>query len=234
MRTELGQGPDVIMKLTSTMAKNCNYKIYADNLFTSVPLLIKIKEQGMHYTGTVRKNRLPGCTLEEENVMKKKGRGAYDHRVEETNNISAVRWFDNRAVTLLSTHTAVEPVREASRWNKTEKKYVEVPMPNIVDDYNQHMGGVDLLDGFLAAYRFRMRSRRWYLYLFWHFLMIGIVNAWNVYRTEYRALGLPPNSMLNRRRFQVSNYARLSKKTWSVIAAIMCSAILCSLVCSRF
>lgn len=139
------------MKLTSTMAKHCNYKIYADNLFTTVPLLVKLKEQGMHYKRTIRKKRLPGCTLDDEKALKKKGRGTYDYRIEETNNISAVRWYDNRAVSLLSTHTAVELLLTASRWNKTEKSHVDVPMPNIVGAYNQHMGRIDLLDQFLAA-----------------------------------------------------------------------------------
>ena len=37
-RTALGQGGDVIMKLTSTLPEHKNHKIYADNLFTSVPL----------------------------------------------------------------------------------------------------------------------------------------------------------------------------------------------------
>lgn len=220
IRTELGQGPDVVLKLTSTMAKNCRYKIYADNLFTSVPLLIKLKEQGMEYTGTVRKNRLPGCALEDEKAMKKRGRGAFDHRVEETHNIAAVRWFDNRAVSLLSTRTAVEPVTEATRWNKITKSTVELPMPAVVKDYNEHMGGIDLLDQFLSAFRFKMRSRRWYLYLFWHFVMVGIVNAWNVYRKEYAALGLPVKEMLSRRQFQVTHCSHIARKLVTLMALV--------------
>ncbi|XP_067940417.1 piggyBac transposable element-derived protein 3-like [Watersipora subatra] len=41
-RSHLGQGGDVVMKLVFTLEKNSNYKIYADNLFTSVPLLEKL------------------------------------------------------------------------------------------------------------------------------------------------------------------------------------------------
>ena len=105
------------MKLTSTYVDNANYKVYADNLFTDIPLLVKLKERGLHYTGTVRKNRMTGCNLFDE-----KGRGSYDYRVEENNNIIAVRWFDNRAVTLVSTHTAVQPVMEAKRWDKKKER----------------------------------------------------------------------------------------------------------------
>ena len=59
----------------------------------------------IHY----RRNRLPGCTLADEKSLKKRGRGSYDHKVEENHNIAAVRWYNNRSVTLLSTETAVEP-----------------------------------------------------------------------------------------------------------------------------
>ena len=161
----------------------------------------------MHYTGTIRKNHLSGCNLEDEKSLKKRGRGACDYRIEETNNIIAVRWYDNRAVSLLSTHTAVEPLLQASHWNKAEKTHVDVPMPNIVGDYNQHMGRIDLLNQFLTAYHFRIRSRRWYFYLFWHFVTIGMVNAWNTNRKEYTGLGLPVKAMLNHKRFQVSKNA---------------------------
>lgn len=203
-RSELGQGADVVLSLTSTLEKNCNYKIYADNLFTSLPLISKLQEDGFFYTGTVRQNRLPNCSLDNEKEMKKRGRGSHDFKVETSTGVAAVRWFDNRAVTLMSNQTGLEPMTTAKRWSKATKKYEEVPMPAIVGEYNKHMGGIDLLDSFLAQYRFKMRSRRWYLYLFWHGVMIGIVNAWNLYRREYASSGLPAKEMLNRRRFQAS------------------------------
>ncbi|XP_067940332.1 piggyBac transposable element-derived protein 3-like [Watersipora subatra] len=180
-RSHLGQGGDVVMKLVSTLAKNSNYNIYADNLFTSVPLLEKLLGWGLQYTGIVRQNWLPNCNIKGEKELKKEGRGSFDFRVEDTH-ISAVKWFDNRAVTLLSTHTCVEPLHMAERWDKKAKKRIDVSMPAIVADYNNHMGGIDILDSFLAKYRFRIRSRRWYIYLFWHFLSVALVNSWLMYK----------------------------------------------------
>lgn len=100
----------------------------------------------MHYTGTVEKNRLSGWKLREEKTLKKSGRGSYDHRIEQ-NNIVAVRWLGNKAVTLFSTLTGIEPVMSAERWDKKKK---EVPMPVVIHQYNKHMGGIDPLDSFLA------------------------------------------------------------------------------------
>ncbi|XP_067943412.1 piggyBac transposable element-derived protein 1-like [Watersipora subatra] len=148
-RSPLGQGGDVVMKLVFTLAKISNYKIYADNLFTSVLLLEKLLGWGLKYTGAVRQNQLPNCNINGEKELKKEGRGSFDFRVKDTYNILAVRWFDNQAVTLLLTHTCVEPLRMAGRWDKKAKKRIDVFMPAIVADYNNHIGGIDILDPFL-------------------------------------------------------------------------------------
>ena len=39
----------------------------------------------------------------------------------------------------------------AKRWDRVEKKKVDVPMPAIIAAYNQGMGGVDLLDQMVAC-----------------------------------------------------------------------------------
>jgi len=61
-------------------------------------------------------------------------------------------------VTLASNHTAVEPLQTARRRVKSMKAK-EVPQPNVVHKYNKGMGGVDVLDRMLAAYRLRLRCR---------------------------------------------------------------------------
>jgi len=177
-RSELGQGADVVLQLTETLPTDKCYKVFADNFFTSVPLIEKLQERGMHYFGTVRPNRLPGCVLQNESELKKRGRGSFVHKVEQTRNIVAVRWFDNRSVNLLSTYVGVEPIQQSRRWDKKTKQYIYTDRPEIVHEYNHFMGGIDLLDSLFAKYRYKMKSRRWYLYLFWHTLVIGLVNAW--------------------------------------------------------
>lgn len=53
-KSELGLSGDVVMKLASTLPSGQNYKIYADNYFTSAPLVERLLGRGIHYTGTVR------------------------------------------------------------------------------------------------------------------------------------------------------------------------------------
>ena len=44
------------------------------------------------------------------------------------------------------------------------------------------MGGVDLLDSIMGRYKIKMRSKKSYFRLFYHFLDMTIVNAWLLYR----------------------------------------------------
>ena len=166
--------------------------------FTSIPLIRRLQERGMLYTGTARSNRLPGLTLMSQSDLSKKGRRSYDYKVEQINNISAVRWMDSKAVTLLSSKTGLEPMPEAQRWVKKDHAFKTAPLPAVIADYYSHMGGVDLLDAFLMSLRFKMRSRRWYIYLFWHFVMVAIINSWNIYRRDCKLLRVPKKEILSR------------------------------------
>ena len=96
--------------------------------------------------------------------------------------ISSTRWYDNKAVTLLSTFTASEPVSEVYRWNRQNSCYQNVPCPHVVSVYNKHMGGVDLIDSLIGLYCIKIRSKKWYHRLFFHLLDMTIVNAWLLYR----------------------------------------------------
>lgn len=96
--------------------------------------------------------------------------------------IVAVSWRDNKIVTLLSTFVSTNPVEKVIRFSKTEKKKVELTCPNIVKVYNKHMGGVDLLDSLLGRYKIKMRTKKWYMRLFYHLLDMTIVNSWLLHK----------------------------------------------------
>ncbi|KAJ8353120.1 hypothetical protein SKAU_G00206870 [Synaphobranchus kaupii] len=199
-KTTLGMGGDVVVKLCETLPASKNYKVFADNLFSSVPLVHKLLEQQIYFVGTLRNNRLAGCQLEDEKDLAKRGRGSVDCRVEKDDSMAIVKWYDNKSVTLISSYCAIEPEDQARRWSKSDKVYVQVNRPHIVKEYNTFMGGIDLLDACVARYKYHMRSRRWYLYLFWQTIMLGLVNAWMVYRRDCGLLGV--QNPLKQRKFQ--------------------------------
>jgi len=38
------------------------------------------------------------------------------------------------------------PTKTVSRWDKKQKKYIDVQIPNMISKYNEKMGGVDHFD----------------------------------------------------------------------------------------
>ncbi|XP_053400500.1 piggyBac transposable element-derived protein 2-like [Mercenaria mercenaria] len=180
------------MKLVSTLPEKKNYKIFTDNYFTSVSLVKALKEKQILFVGTIRQNRLK-CDLKSEKELKQNGRGSVDSKVETSSNIIAVRWYDNKSVNLVSSYVGVEPVEEVRRWDKKHKTYVQVNRPAIVGVYNRNMGGVDLLDSLCSLYKPPVKSRRWYMYIFWHTIMMAVVNAWLCHKKHATLLGT--NSM---------------------------------------
>ena len=50
------------------------------------------------------------------------------------------------------------------------------------------MGGIDLLDSPTSLYKQQIQSRGWYMYIFWHTIMISAVNSWLWYRRHCKLL----------------------------------------------
>ena len=123
-----------------------------------------------------------------------------DFRVNQDNNI-IVRWYDNKAVNLISSFVGTEPVGSVKRWDRKSKTHKMVPRPAIVETYNKFMGGVDLLDMLSALYKFSIRSRRWYMYIWWHTVTVALINAWILYRRVQKKLE-PRMKPMALRRFQ--------------------------------
>ncbi|KAL2104215.1 hypothetical protein ACEWY4_001083 [Coilia grayii] len=73
---DVGASGNVVLRLAQPIPKKKNYKLYFDNWFTGVPLVLTLAKQGIHCTGTVRVNRLPGVNLKSDTDLKRGGRGA--------------------------------------------------------------------------------------------------------------------------------------------------------------
>jgi len=89
----------------------------------------------------VRTGRLPNCQLKDEKTLSIQGRGSYDSLVLQNPKVVAVRWFDNRPVTLASTYVDPLPLQKVRRWDKASKSFTDINRPFIVDQYNRSMGG---------------------------------------------------------------------------------------------
>lgn len=144
-----------------------------------------LTERGHFASETIRENRTSHCPLETTKSISKKERGSYDAAYDSNTNISLVRWNDNSVVTVISNHFSVEPMSTAKRYNRKEKKEVNIQQPNVIKFYNKYMGGVDLHDNGVANYRIGVTGKKWWWPLFINAIDSIIINAWKIYNSVH-------------------------------------------------
>ena len=152
------------------------YEVYMDNLFTSVALLKMLRYKNVGCAGTTRANTsgFPAAL---------KVRGELSSKMEwdtigsvVTDDVNRICWIDNGAVLMLSNIHPVGPGytvvrnRRRPRETATNAKKVrkvlgssarkELAIPLVVDDYNHHMGGVDIADQLRSNYGCHLRGVR--------------------------------------------------------------------------
>lgn len=214
-------GADIVLSLCYHLPKYKNFKLYFDNYFTYLELLIRLRKEGFWAVGTLRQDRMRGCKLKSEKELKKLGRGSYDGAIDTDLGIVIVRWFDNKAVQLASNYVSIDPADEVQRWSKSVASLISVTRPHIVKVYNSAMGGVDLFDMFQALYRLDHKSRKWYIRIFYWIIASSVVNAWLRYRKDFNAIKLSKgNQSFLKKEKQMS----LVEFTLNVAASLMKNA----------
>ena len=188
---DLGLGGSVVTQLLSKLQKGLNYRLYVDNFFTSTRLLDHLKKQNIFVTGTVRANRMEKCPLKDVDKMKKEVRGTHDLRLDTKSGMMAVRWNDNSVVNMLSNCCGVHPLNQVKRWSAAEKKFVQIPQPHLVSQYNRFMAGTDRMDQNIAHVRINIRIKKWWWALFCFTIDVSMQNAWQLYRMSEAAQRQP-------------------------------------------
>ncbi|XP_068083226.1 piggyBac transposable element-derived protein 3-like [Anabrus simplex] len=177
---ENGLGGAIVKVLTESIPQDKTHCVYTDRFFTSVKSVDMLLQRNIYQTGTVMKNRV-GSVSQKLKTDKELKRGEWEEWVREDEKMCIVKWKDNRSVLLLSSCVGSEPPTTCKRWSKEEKKKVVIPQPLIVKYYNEKMGGVDLCDRFMSYYRCYIRTNKWPVRMFNHFIDLIIVNCWIMY-----------------------------------------------------
>ena len=66
----------------------------------------------------------------------------------------------------------------------------------VINKYNQSMGGVDLHDRMVSFYPIAIRSNKWTIRLFFHFIDMALVNSWLEYRRDQEDFKRKPMTYL--------------------------------------
>ncbi|KAL3242045.1 hypothetical protein MRX96_021575 [Rhipicephalus microplus] len=116
---QLGLGAGVVLQLCSSLPKRDDNLVVADNFFTGPQLVEELSRMGISYIGTVRENRL-SCSKLMDEKSKKRGRDICDTSVTscDQNTMVAVKWHDNRTVTLLSNCIGADPLTSVKSFHQ--------------------------------------------------------------------------------------------------------------------
>ena len=156
--------------------ENRGHHVYMDNFYTSPALFQDLRCLGFGACGTVRTNRrgVP------EEVKSRIQKGEIVTTMID-DSLMALKWMDKRPVTMLSTIHDDSTVTKQRRTRAVQGGVEEIRKPVVVEQYNQHMCGVDHGDQLLCYYGFSHRTLKWWRRAFFHLIEVAIVNAYILY-----------------------------------------------------
>jgi len=141
-------------------------------------------KKGVYCTGTIRPNRknFPVNLIPSN---KKAQMGSYRFATCSNHPLTAVWWKDRRDVYAIST-LHKKSVITVLKKPKGSKEKQSIPCPEMINDYNHFMGGVDLCDQCLSYYSMSTRKTlKWWKKVFWRFLDMCVLNSWIIFRTNF-------------------------------------------------
>jgi hypothetical protein len=171
------------------------FNIFMDNFFSSIPLFSYLRAKNIGACGTVRSN---SRKFPKELKVSKTAKIDWDTRSGViVDDVLAVGWIDNGPVTMLTTihglkgdAWSVEKIRRKPRttslnaakvrevFGNNSRKLLKIPC--VVNDYNLHMGGVDIADQLRGYHSTQLTSRRNWMPLFFWLLDIVLVNSFQL------------------------------------------------------
>lgn len=123
--------------MCETLPSNQNYKVFADNLFSSAPLVLEPLQRQIYFN-------TPQQSLGWLSAWR------WEKFCEERQRICGCqggeRWIHGHCQVvwqwMISSYCAVEPKDKTWRWSKSDKAFMEVNRPHIEKEYNTFIEGV--------------------------------------------------------------------------------------------
>jgi len=188
-----------ICEMIKTLPYTSNlFNVYMDNYFTNVPLFQVLCSHGIGACGTAWKNKNafpPELHNDYPNLPWNHLCGAQIGSYE--NPVLVLQWEDSGSVHMLTTiHRITEHVNRERKKPRTTSTNATITcrafqpssqrqvfaIPQVIDDYNQFINGVDRADQLRASYPSQLKVQRNWLPLFYWLLDTSIVNSFILFR----------------------------------------------------
>lgn len=108
--------------------------------------------------------------------------------INDNKTVVITKWLDNKPIHIASNFRESPNINAVKRWDKSLKKFINVSQPDVIGLYNKSMGGVDLFDQLISYYRTFIKSKKWTLRVFSHFLDFAVTASWIEYRKDLQNL----------------------------------------------
>ena len=178
-----GKTHDLVMSLMALFA-NQGYSVYMDNFYTSPYLFYNLGKLGIKATGASRPRKgYPKDFYATMLNLKEKGNSI---RYFYSNDMMAMRIVDRKIVTFLSTEHNSTLINTGKVDRETKEPILK---PEVMNYYNQFMGGVNLNDQLAKYSAFNHRSCKWWKKVFFRLLNLAMVNAYVLYREWQKSMG---------------------------------------------
>lgn len=118
--------------------------------------------------------------------------------------ISLLKWCDNKPINMGSNFITSGTPENVIRWDKKNKRHIEVERPEVIKLYNKSMGGVDKHDQLVSYYRIFMKSKKWTIRLIFHAINMAVANCWLQYKNNADALKIPKDKQLTLLNFKIN------------------------------
>ena len=185
------------------------HRVYMDNAFPQVRNLEKMYDMKVYGAGTMRPHF--GFPLELHELVRKLNDknspldvGKYEWMMaplgdDRDASFLAVVWRDVGYVKFISTFHSPKEVpiyrRQPGKSAKDERSCIEG-----IKDYNENMGGTDLLDALRYHNSTQRKTVKWWHALFFWILDNAVLNAYTLYECDFRDAGIS-GKKLTRRQF---------------------------------
>jgi len=175
---------EIVDKLTEPI-RGRRHKLYFDNLYTSIPLLLHLYNHQIYATGTLRTNRkyTPAQMKEIDEKNWERGKHlTWQDRLFRPLTVTA--WKDTKLVSFAS--TCAQPLLVTRAIRRVSSTPTSISQPHCSFLYSNGYNAVDRFDSLRVSYKVGRSAKKPWKYLFFFLINSSIVNAWILYQETSR------------------------------------------------
>ena len=111
-------------------------------------------------------------------------------------------WTDKGMVQIIYSFIGPDFGDGINHWSAKDTTIINVSCPNIIHQYNKHMGAVDLCDMLMALHRVNVSTKKLYFHTIYYCINVAIANAWLIYKRHCQQKNLSRSNTMQLLVFQ--------------------------------